>query len=78
MKGIFTMKIVIYISALLTVIGGLNWGLVGFFGFNAVEKLLPWPIVAQIVYCLVGIASIISTLAFIGCFKGVSMCKFSE
>lgn len=62
------MKVIIYISKLLTVIGGLNWGFVGFFGVNPVEVLLPDAFAVQLVYCLVGLGALIFTLAFIGCF----------
>lgn len=53
-----------WISWLLAVIGGLNWGLVGvgyFAGgnWNVVNLLLgSWPMVEAIVYVLVGLAAI--------------------
>lgn len=54
------------ISWWLVVIGGLNWGLVGLGGlmggsWNVVNMLLgSWPMVENIVYLLVGIATIFS------------------
>lgn len=69
------MKVIVYLSALLTVIGGLNCGVTGFFGFNAIETFLCCPAFIQIAYCLIGLGAIIFTLAFIGCFSGVCMCK---
>lgn len=52
------------ISWVLLVIGGLNWGLVGLGGLlnmnlNVVNLLLGrWPMVASLVYLLVGIATV--------------------
>ena len=43
-------------ALLLTIIGGLNWGLVGAFDFNLVQFIFAFaPIVASIVYILVGL-----------------------
>ena len=39
-------------------IGALNWGLVGAFHFNLVEKILGMGMVSEIVYCLVGLSAI--------------------
>lgn len=45
------------ISKWLVVIGAANWGLVGLFNFNLVEWLLGgWPVLARLVYILVGVA----------------------
>ena len=46
------------IALILTVIGGINWGLVGAFKFNLVEFLFAFaPIVATIIYIIVGLAA---------------------
>lgn len=53
------MKILHYIAFALLVIGGLNWGLVGVFDFNLVEKILGsvgW--LEKLVYILVGLAGV--------------------
>lgn len=45
------------LSKWLVVIGAANWGLVGLFNFNLVEWLLGgWPVLARLVYILVGVA----------------------
>ncbi len=46
-----------WISAGLTVIGALNWGMVGLFGFNLVHALFGWsrPI-ERLIYATVGLA----------------------
>ena len=50
-----------FIAWLLVVIGALNWGLVGAFGFNLVNYLLgAWPKVENIVYILVGLSALVS------------------
>lgn len=54
------MKYIIkWIAWILTVIGALNWGLVGFLGFNLVESLLGVGMAANVVYDLVGISAIV-------------------
>lgn len=40
-------------------IGGLNWGLVGLFGYNLVNALLgAWPGLESLVYVLVGASTV--------------------
>ena len=47
------------IAFILLVVGGLNWGLVGFFGFNLVEAIFgTMSPASRIVYALVGLAAI--------------------
>lgn len=53
------------VSWILLVIGGLNWGLVGAFNLNIVDKL--GPTVAMIVYILVGIAAIVEIVTHKKC-----------
>lgn len=44
---------------LLMVIGGLNWGLVGFFNYNLVDKLFAAGSgVSRVIYALVGLAAL--------------------
>ena len=53
------MKALDIIVAILLVIGGLNWGLVGLFDFNLVSYLFgEGAVIARIVYIVVGIAAI--------------------
>jgi len=48
-----------WISTILLLVGGLNWGLVGIFKYNLVEALLgSMPTIVRVVYGLVGIASV--------------------
>lgn len=59
------MKLLDTISLALIIIGGINWGLIGFFQFNLVDFILgSFSILSRIVYCLVGIASIYSFTFF--------------
>lgn len=47
------------VTFILLVIGGLNWGLVGFFDYNLVTALIgQWPTIEQIVYVLVGASAV--------------------
>jgi uncharacterized protein len=48
-----------WIAFILVVIGGLNWGLVGAFGFDLVANILgDMSIISRIVYVLVGLSAI--------------------
>jgi hypothetical protein len=53
------MHILDIIGLVLVIIGGLNWGLVGLFKLDLVDVILgEVPILARIVYVLVGIAAL--------------------
>ncbi len=53
------MKIFDIIAAVLLVVGGLNWGLVGLFGFDLVAAIFgDMSVLSRIVYSLVGLAAI--------------------
>ena len=49
----------------LLVIGGLNWGLVGFFGFDMVARIFgSMSIISKVFYCLVGLAAVYEAVQF--------------
>ena len=55
MRGLYN------IALTLVIIGGLNWGLIGFFNYNLVDALFgtaTW--LTRIVYALVGLSAIVS------------------
>jgi len=53
------MKTLDVIAAVLLVIGGLNWGLVGLFEFDVVSTIFgPMSIVSRIVYDIIGLAAL--------------------
>jgi uncharacterized protein len=53
------MRALTIISLLLVVIGALNWGLVGFFGFNLITAIFGMSsFIGRLVYALVGLAGI--------------------
>lgn len=53
------MKTLKMLAYLLVVVGGLNWGLVGFLQLNVVEMLLgSVPSAVQVVYVLVGVSAV--------------------
>ncbi|MGL5648105.1 MAG: DUF378 domain-containing protein [Clostridium sp.] len=58
MKGLDILALV------LIIIGALNWGLIGFLGFNLVEFLFGVGILATIVYVLVGLGGLYSISFF--------------
>ena len=54
-----TLKVLDWVSLVLVIIGGLNWGLVGIFQFDLVAYLLGVAsLISNIVYILVALAAI--------------------
>ena len=54
------------VTLIFTIIGALNWGLIGFFNFNLVDTLfgsVSW--LTRVIYAVVGVAGIYS-IAFYG------------
>ena len=52
-----------WIALVLVIVGGLNWGLVGLFGFDLVAKIFgAMSILSRIVYSLVGLAAVYVTV----------------
>jgi uncharacterized membrane protein YuzA (DUF378 family) len=48
-----------WVAWVLVLVGGLNWGLVGFFDWNLVNAVLgSWSSVERVVYALVGLAAL--------------------
>ena len=48
-----------WVALVLLIIGGLNWGLVGLFGFDLVAAIFgPMTAISRIVYVLVGLAAL--------------------
>lgn len=46
-------------ALILLVIGGLNWGLIGFFDYNLVDSLFgSSSVISRIIYALVGLAAL--------------------
>lgn len=44
----------------LVIIGGLNWGLIGFFGYNLVTAIFGTALFSRIIFAVVGIAALYS------------------
>ena len=50
------MKVLDYTALALVLIGAINWGLIGFFGFNLVNALVGnMTLLSRIVYAIVGV-----------------------
>ena len=48
-----------WIAVVLVVIGALNWGLIGFFGFNLVAAIFgALTLVTRVIYAIVGLAGL--------------------
>ena len=56
------------LAIILLVIGGLNWGLVGFFDINLVTLLFGETIMTQVVYGLVALAAVYKIFCLASCF----------
>ncbi|MDD5099054.1 MAG: DUF378 domain-containing protein [Candidatus Colwellbacteria bacterium] len=53
------MKALKVIALILVVVGGLNWGLVGFFGFDLVAAIFgAMSALSRVVYALVGLSAV--------------------
>ena len=54
------MRVVYRIALALIIIGGLNWGLIGFFDFNLVDALFgEESALSRIIYALVGLSAVL-------------------
>jgi hypothetical protein len=53
------------LALILVIIGGINWGLVGIFGFNLVATIFgQMSLLSRIIYTIVGISALISLVIF--------------
>lgn len=53
------------VAFVLTVVGGINWGLVGFFEYNLVDEIFGVGSgAARVVYAVVGVAALYSLVTF--------------
>jgi len=58
-EGCIYMKTLDAIVIVLLVIGGLNWGLVGFFNFDFVATVFgQMSAMSRLVYCLIGVSAL--------------------
>ena len=55
------MQVIIKIALVLLIIGGINWGLIGFFDYNLVDAIFgDGSVGSRIVYAIVGVSALIS------------------
>lgn len=60
----------------LVIVGALNWGLIGLFGFNLVNVIFgSWPMVETLVYVLVGVAAVYRAFAH---FQDCKICAMKK
>lgn len=63
------MKTLNLITLILVIVGGLNWGLVGFFDFNLVAALFgAGSALSRLIYILVGLSALWQLIPLIGAF----------
>ena len=48
------------ICLVFTIVGALNWGLIGIFDFNLVEAIFGTDMLARVIYSIVGITGLIN------------------
>ena len=68
------MKALRWICAILLVAGALNWGLIGLFNFNLVEKIFGMSVLTRLIYVLVGLAGLVKLARLCGCGCGGCGC----
>lgn len=57
-----TLDLIVHI---LVIVGGVNWGLIGFFDYNLVGELFGWDTgITRIIYGLVGVAAVYMALDY--------------
>ncbi|MFR7592048.1 MAG: DUF378 domain-containing protein [Longibaculum sp.] len=56
------MNVIQKIALVFTIIGAINWGLIGLFNFNLVESIFGTSVLSAIIYMIVGIAGIINIM----------------
>ena len=59
------MKNLNLLAMILMIVGGINWGLIGFFNYNLVTSLLgDASTMTKVVYCLVGVCALYEAWQF--------------
>lgn len=61
------MKIIDIIASILLIIGGLNWGIVGLFDVDIVQRIAGGTGIDTLIYVLVGLAAIWSAFCLARC-----------
>ena len=56
------MNMIQKIALVFTIIGAINWGLIGLLNFNLVEAIFGEALLSAIIYMIVGIAGIINIM----------------
>ena len=72
------MNILKYIAYALVIIGALNWGLFGLFGFDLVAAIFgEMTLLSRILYSTIGVSAIITALTMHQC-EAVEQCECDE
>ena len=68
------MQILIKLLAIVCLVGALNWGLVGFFGFDLIAAIFgPMTLISRLIYSLVGISAVLLIVLSIKQYKQLSI-----
>ena len=68
------MKVLNLVTLLLVIVGGVNWGLVGAFGFDLVVTIFgPMSALSRIVYVLVGVSALWQLMPLTRMLSGTEM-----
>ena len=66
------MPALLKLALLLAIVGAINWGLIGFFGWNLVDAIFgggareATSTASRVVYALVGLAGLVATIMLLG------------
>ena len=72
------MNILKYTAYVLTIIGAINWGLVGLFGFDLIAAIFgDMTLVSRILYTVVGVSGILTALTMHQC-EATEKCECDE
>lgn len=68
-----------WIAFILVFIGGINWGLVGFFHFNLVDTLFGQAsVLSRVIYAVVGLAALYQLISVSKCCSSNSSCSHTN
>ena len=73
------MKFLRYTAYVLVLIGALNWGLIGLFGYNLVGSIFgDMSVWSRIIYSLVGLSAIITAFGMHHCESEATNCRYGN
>lgn len=73
------MQFLKYTAYILTIVGAINWGLIGLFGFNLVASLFgDMTVLSRIIYSIIGLSAIFTALTMHQCEEYNNNCEYGQ